>query len=156
MCNVTLKDRKPSSELREPLGLNSIRNCIRRGRLMWFGHVERCSDYSMVKKCRDIVVEGQQRKSRHWKTWYQVILLLLLSIHSHRTRQMCVWLAAFSKDLHFTRSPAISSVKFSLFKSSTIDSFQVFLARSSTTLWPLYFERGVDPRVIWFHMPKPS
>ena len=49
MCNVTLKDRKPS-ELRECLGLDSIRNCIRRGRLRWFGHVERCRDH-VVKKC---------------------------------------------------------------------------------------------------------
>ena len=50
MYNVTLKDRKPSSELRERLGLDSIRNCIRGGRLKWFGHVERCSDDSMMKK----------------------------------------------------------------------------------------------------------
>ena len=39
MCNVTLKDRKPSSEMRERLGLDSIRNCIRRGRLRLFSHV---------------------------------------------------------------------------------------------------------------------
>ena len=41
ICNVTLKDRNPSSELRECLGLDSIMNCIRRGRLRWFGNVER-------------------------------------------------------------------------------------------------------------------
>mgnify|MGYP001793693180 CR=1 FL=1 len=46
MCNVTLKDRKPS-ELREHLGLDSIRNCIRRGRLRWFDHVKRCTDDSV-------------------------------------------------------------------------------------------------------------
>ena len=34
-----------SSELREPLGHDSIRNC----RLKWCGHVERCSDDSLVK-----------------------------------------------------------------------------------------------------------
>ena len=68
MCNVTLKDRKPSSEQRENLGLDSIRNCIRRGRLMWFGRVEKCSDDSVVQKYRDIVVEGQQRKARPQKT----------------------------------------------------------------------------------------
>ena len=70
MSNVTLKDRKPSSELKEHLGLDSIRNCIRRSSLKWFGHVERCSDDSVVKKCRDIVTEGQQRKGRPRKTWY--------------------------------------------------------------------------------------
>ena len=72
-CNVTLKDRKPSSELRKCLGLFSIRNCIRRGRLRWLCHVERCSDDSVVKKCSDILDEGQQRKGRPQKTWYQVV-----------------------------------------------------------------------------------
>ena len=60
-----LNDRKPSSELRECLGLDSIRNCISGGKLRWFDHVERCSDASvdnMVKICRDIVVEGQQKR----------------------------------------------------------------------------------------------
>ena len=48
-------------------------NCIRRGRLRWLGHVERCSNDSVVKKYRDIVVKGQQRKGRSRKTWYQVM-----------------------------------------------------------------------------------
>ena len=39
MCYVTLKDKKSSEELREHLGLVSIRNCIQ----MWFGHLERIS-----------------------------------------------------------------------------------------------------------------
>ena len=38
MCDVTLKDRMPFSELREQLGPNSIRNCFRYGRLKWFGN----------------------------------------------------------------------------------------------------------------------
>ena len=29
ICDVIMKDRKPSSELRERMGLNSIRNCIK-------------------------------------------------------------------------------------------------------------------------------
>ena len=62
----------PSSELREHLDFDSIRNCIRRCRLRWFGYVERCSDDSMVKKCRDTVVEGQQRKGRPQKTCYHL------------------------------------------------------------------------------------
>ena len=41
MCCITLKDRKPSSKLREHLGLDSIRNRNRRGR---FRHVERCNE----------------------------------------------------------------------------------------------------------------
>ena len=79
MCNVPLTDRKPSSELRKHLGLDSIRNCIRRYRLSWFGHLQRCSDDS-VKKCRDIVVEGQQRKRKPSKSWYQVVDSDLISL----------------------------------------------------------------------------
>ena len=55
------KDRKPPSEMREHLVLDSIRNyinCIRSGRLRWFSHEERHIDDSVLKKCRDIVVEG--------------------------------------------------------------------------------------------------
>ena len=44
VCNVILKDGNASSELGERLGFDNIRNYIRRGRLKWFGHVERCSD----------------------------------------------------------------------------------------------------------------
>ena len=62
LCNVTLKCRKPSSELWQRFGLDIIRNCIRRGRFRWFVHVERCSDDSMVKKCRDIIVKGQKER----------------------------------------------------------------------------------------------
>ena len=61
MCNVIFKDRKPSSELRERLGHNSIGNCIR---LRWFGHVKRCNDNNVVKKCKEIVVEGRGNKER--------------------------------------------------------------------------------------------
>ena len=57
---VTLKDRKPLSGLI----FDCTRNCIRSGSLRWFGPGrERCSDDSVVKKCRDIVVEEQQRKT---------------------------------------------------------------------------------------------
>ena len=56
MCNVTLKDRKRSSELREHLGLDSIVNCIRKGRLRWLDHLERCSDYSMMMMMTTMIV----------------------------------------------------------------------------------------------------
>ena len=72
-CNVTLKYRKSSPELRERLDLDSIRNCIRRDRVRWFGHVERCSDDSVMKKYRDIVDKGQQREGTSRKIWYQLM-----------------------------------------------------------------------------------
>ena len=41
MCGVTLKNRTRSDELLERLGVESITDMIRRGRLRWFGHLER-------------------------------------------------------------------------------------------------------------------
>jgi hypothetical protein len=66
MCGVTLKDRKSSDELLGRLGVEDV-EVVRRGRLLWFGHVERKSRDDWVKMCRDLVVEGAQRKGRGGK-----------------------------------------------------------------------------------------
>ena len=41
MCGVSLKDRKHSVDLYSLLGVQSVDEVVRRGRLRWFGHVER-------------------------------------------------------------------------------------------------------------------
>ena len=41
MCGVSLKDRKRSVDLYSLLGVQSVDELVRRGRLRWFGHVER-------------------------------------------------------------------------------------------------------------------
>ena len=64
MCNVTLKDKKCSSELRDRPGLIRIRNCIQWCRLRWFGHGERKDKDNCVKKSRESVVEGHREKGR--------------------------------------------------------------------------------------------
>ena len=48
MSNVTLKDRKPSKELRGRCGLESVRESLQRRRLRWFGHVERMSEIMLL------------------------------------------------------------------------------------------------------------
>ena len=45
MCGVSLKDRIASVDLNGRLGIDSVVDIVRRGRLRWFGHLER--------KCRD-------------------------------------------------------------------------------------------------------
>ena len=40
MCGVSLKERKCSVDLYNLLGVQSIDEVVRRGRLRWFGHVE--------------------------------------------------------------------------------------------------------------------
>ena len=40
MCGVSLKDRKRSVDLYSLLGVHSVADVVRRGRLRWFGHLE--------------------------------------------------------------------------------------------------------------------
>src|SRR6478609_1613655 len=54
MSGVTIKDIISTAELRERLGICSVTNFVRRGRLGWFGHVERKSDDDWVKSCRSL------------------------------------------------------------------------------------------------------
>jgi hypothetical protein len=46
---------------------------VRRGRLLWFGHVERESRDDWVKMCRDLVAKGTRRKGRGRKTWQECV-----------------------------------------------------------------------------------
>jgi len=73
MCGVTLKDRKSSDELLVRLGVEDVVEVVRRGRLLWFGHVERKSRDDWVKMCRDLGVEGARRKGRGRKTWQECV-----------------------------------------------------------------------------------
>ena len=45
MSGVTLKDRRTCEELRHRLGIESVDSVVSRGRLRWFGHVERKETY---------------------------------------------------------------------------------------------------------------
>ena len=58
MCGVSLKDRKRSVDLYSLLGVQSVDEVVRRGRLRWFGHVERMSGDDWVSACRNVVVAG--------------------------------------------------------------------------------------------------
>ena len=51
MCGVSLKDRKCSVYLFSLLGIQSVTEVVRRGRLRWFGHVERKSGDDWVSTC---------------------------------------------------------------------------------------------------------
>ena len=50
MCGVKLKDRLPSKELRERLGVDDIALVLQQNRLRWYGHVLRKDDDDWVKK----------------------------------------------------------------------------------------------------------
>ena len=58
MCGVSLKDRKRSVNLYSLLGVQSVAEVVRWGRLRWFGHVECKSGDYWVSACRNVVVAG--------------------------------------------------------------------------------------------------
>ena len=73
MCGVSLKDRKRSVDLYSLLGVESVAEVVRQGRLRWFGHVERKSENDWVSACRNVVVAGVRRAGRGRKTWYACV-----------------------------------------------------------------------------------
>jgi len=66
MCDVKLKDRFPSKELRERLGIDDIALVLQQNRLRWYGHVLRKEDDDWVKKCMEYEVEVP-RPNRTWR-----------------------------------------------------------------------------------------
>jgi len=61
MCNVKVKDRVPSKELRERLGIDDMILILQQNRLRWYRHVLRKEDTDWVKKCRAPDQEVEQR-----------------------------------------------------------------------------------------------
>jgi len=68
-----LKDRLPSKELRERLGVDDIALVLQQNRLRWYGHVLRKDDDDWVKKCMDYEVEGPRPRGRPKRTWKEVV-----------------------------------------------------------------------------------
>ena len=73
MCNVSVKDRLSSKELRKRLHVDSIGSCMQNRRLCWFGHVERMDKNAWASRCRTIKVAGTTGRGRLKKTWEEVI-----------------------------------------------------------------------------------
>jgi len=72
MCGVKLKDRFPSKELRERLGIDDVALVLQQNRLRWYGHVLRKDD-DWVKKCMEYKVEGPRPSGRPNRTWREVV-----------------------------------------------------------------------------------
>jgi len=73
MCNVKVKDRVPSKELRERLGIGDIILILQQNRLRLYGHVLRKEDTDLVKKCMEYEVEGCRPRGRPKSTWREVV-----------------------------------------------------------------------------------
>ena len=71
MCGVRLRDRKASAEVLSRMDIDSVSVVVRRGRLRWFGHVERKQPDYWMSTCRHIVVESVKGRGcgRPRKIW---------------------------------------------------------------------------------------
>src|SRR6478609_3992089 len=93
MCGVTIKDRISTVKLREHLGICSATNFVRKGRLGWFGHVERKSDDDWVKTWEQCVNEDmkelglKREETLDRNTWYSKVFgESVLSKHARKCR----------------------------------------------------------------------
>jgi len=58
MCGVSLREEKFSDELLSCLGIVSAADVVRKGRLCWYGHMERKDVEDWVSKRRRLEVQG--------------------------------------------------------------------------------------------------
>jgi hypothetical protein len=56
---VTLRNGKLSEEPRNRVGIGSLSDIVRQGRLRWFGPVEHKDAYDCVLACRNMAVQGK-------------------------------------------------------------------------------------------------
>ena len=73
MCLVKVKDRVPSKQLRERLGIDDIILILQQNRLQWYGHVLQKEDTDWVKKYMEYEVEGSRPRDRPNRTWKEVV-----------------------------------------------------------------------------------
>ena len=68
ICSSRLTDKISTAQLRERLGIFSIEDLLRQGRLRWFGHVKRLDDESWQKKVLTYEIEGKYvgRPKKRW------------------------------------------------------------------------------------------
>ena len=73
ICSMKLRDKVQSQELRSQLGLGSIENALRHGRLRWYGHVQCIDPDTWLRKVDKTIVTGNNPRGHPRKTWLQCI-----------------------------------------------------------------------------------
>jgi len=58
MCGVSLREERSSDQWLGRLGIVSVADIVRKGRLRAYGHVERKDVEDWVSRCRRLEVEG--------------------------------------------------------------------------------------------------
>jgi len=70
---VKVKDKVPSKELRDRLGIDDIILVLLQDRLRWYGQVMQKEDSDWVNKCMEYEVEGSRPRGRRKRTWKEVV-----------------------------------------------------------------------------------
>jgi len=73
MCCVKLKDRFPSKEQRERLGIDDITLVLQQNKLQWYGHVLQKEDDDLVKKCMEYELKGPRPRGRTKRIWTEIV-----------------------------------------------------------------------------------
>ena len=72
VCDVKVKDRVPSKELRGRLGIDDIILVLHQNRLRWYERVLRKEDIDWVKNCTQYEWRAPDRR-RQKRTWREVV-----------------------------------------------------------------------------------
>ena len=64
ICFAKLKDKVRTEELKSRLGLGSIENALRCGRLHWYGHVQRMDPDTCPRKVDKTIVAANNPRGR--------------------------------------------------------------------------------------------
>src|SRR5580698_10321960 len=96
MCGVSLRDRISAENLMMRLGVEEVLDVVRRGRLRWFGHVERKQECDWASTCRNIKVPGSRGRGRPKKTWWQCVKndICELKLKREMTKDRDLWRSA--------------------------------------------------------------
>ena len=72
ICSAKLRDKVPSEELRSRLGLGSIENALRCGRLRWYGHVQRMDPDTWPREVDKTIVTSNNPRAAQGRHGYNV------------------------------------------------------------------------------------
>ena len=99
ISSVRLADKKPMSGLRDDLGIRSIENLLRRGRLRWYGHGKRMEEDMWQKRVLSLEVDGKYR-GRPKKHWIENVKadIKALQINEHLITDRIAWRTAIKKN----------------------------------------------------------
>ena len=92
-CGRTLLDMIPNTSIRTSLGVASIIDKMREGRLRWFGHVRRRLPTDVVRRVEMITVDGARRRGRPRRKWEDSVRidLKVLDLSEDMTSDRKLW-----------------------------------------------------------------